>query len=50
MSSADQLSAEPHAIPRRDPARPHRLGDVGRVFSRYSSPKIIAVAFETALP
>ncbi len=49
MNSTDELSAEPNAIPRRDPARPHRLGDVARAFSRFSSPKIIAAGLATAL-
>lgn len=49
MTSADELSAEPNAIPRRDPARPHRLADVARAFSRFSSPKIIAAGLAAAL-
>ncbi len=49
MTSTDELTAAANAIPRRDPARPHRLGDVARVFSRFSSPKIIAAGLATAL-
>jgi hypothetical protein len=49
MSIADPLTAEPDAIPRREPGGPLRLGDVARAFVRYDSPKIIAFAFVAAL-
>jgi hypothetical protein len=47
--ASDTLSAEPDAIPRRDPDGPLRLGDVLRAFVRYDSPKLIAFALLAAL-
>jgi Fatty acid hydroxylase superfamily len=49
MSSAGPLSAEPSAIPRRDPSGPVRVGDVARAFARHVSPKLIAGAFAITL-
>jgi sterol desaturase/sphingolipid hydroxylase (fatty acid hydroxylase superfamily) len=49
MSSVGPLSAEPSAIPRRDPSGPVRIGDVSRVFARYASPKAIAAALAVAV-
>jgi sterol desaturase/sphingolipid hydroxylase (fatty acid hydroxylase superfamily) len=49
MNSVGPLSAEPGAIPRRDPSSPVGLGDVARAFARYVSPKLIAGAFAVAL-
>jgi hypothetical protein len=49
MSHTDPLTAEPDAVPRRDPAGPLRLGDVARAFVRHDSPKIIALALAATL-
>jgi hypothetical protein len=49
MSIIDPLTAEPDAIPRRNPAGALRLGDVARAFSRYDSPKLIATGFAATL-
>jgi Fatty acid hydroxylase superfamily len=47
--SADPLTAEADAVPRRDPDGPLHLGDVARAFVRYDSPKLIAFALLAAL-
>lgn len=49
MSIVDPLTAEPDAIPRRDPAGAVRLDDVARVFWRYFSPKLIATVLVAAI-
>jgi hypothetical protein len=49
MSSVDPLTAEPDAIPRRNPGGKHRLNDVARAFARHASPKLIATGFLAAL-
>jgi fatty acid hydroxylase family protein len=49
MSSVGPLSAEPSALPRRDPSGPVQLADVARAFARYASPKLILGGFAVAL-
>lgn len=49
MGGADPLTAEPDAVPRRDPTKPVRLEDVARVFWRFLSPKLIAAVLVAAL-
>ena len=49
VSTVGPLSADPSAIPRRDPRGLVRLGDVARAFARYASPRLIGSAFAIAL-
>ena len=49
VSTIGPLSADPSAIPRRDPRGQVRLGDVARAFARYASPRLIGSAFAIAL-
>jgi hypothetical protein len=49
MISADPLTAEPSAIPRRKPDGPLRLPDVARAFARHASPGLILTGFTAAL-
>jgi hypothetical protein len=41
ISTIDPLTAAPGTVRRRDTAGPLRLGEVGRAFARYDSPKLI---------